>query len=187
MRSKATDVHMTLTFNSKAKIDNKWKTVPFADATHVFIQQGQGGFGSAKVGTYYPKTGKLYADQGFDTKPWLYAITHTFIAAQTGVQETSQYEITEANRCGKCGKELTDPESQRRGLGPTCYGDSTGSQHYHKGLEREFEPAPPPPPDSKPPAPPVNLNFPFPEAPWPTDKKGRILPKTFDELAAAVR
>ena len=184
MRSKATGNHITLSFSAKTKGQDGWKTVPFFEATHVFIQQGQGGWGTPKVGTFYPTSGKLYTEKGFDSAAWLYAITNTLRAAETGVLDTEQFDIQEADRCGRCGKQLTDPVSIARGIGPTCADEETGSQHYHKGLEREFEPAPPP--GSKPPVAP-NLNFPFPEEPWLMDKKGRTLPKTFDELAAAVR
>lgn len=33
------------------------------------------------------------------------------------------YDIAAADRCGKCGKELTDPESIRFGIGPVCRGE----------------------------------------------------------------
>lgn len=29
-------------------------------------------------------------------------------------------------KCQKCGKKLTDPDSQRRGYGPECWGKLTG-------------------------------------------------------------
>lgn len=189
LRSKVTGTHMTISFSAKAKIDGKWKTVPFSEATHVFIQQGQGGWGSAKVGTYYPANGKFYTEKGFDTRPWVWTVTHVLAAAHTGILDTEQYDIQEANRCGKCGKELTDPVSIERGIGPTCADEATGSQHYHKGLEREVE------------VPPVKLYESRLEAAAEMaaegaviaaeealmDKKGRTLPKTFDELAAAVK
>lgn len=30
------------------------------------------------------------------------------------------------NKCQKCGKKLTDPESMRRGYGPECWSEITG-------------------------------------------------------------
>lgn len=194
MRSKASGNHITLTFQSKAKIDDRWQSVPFYQATHVFISQGGGGFNSVKVGTLYPKKGDLYLNAGFDTAPWLYAITHTLLAAQTGDVDTEQYEIQEASRCGHCGKELTDPISIERGIGPTCLGSDTGSQHYHKGLERETASAPASAPSPTPvrPTTPVKLYESTLEAAAEaaaekTDKKGRTLPKSFEDLAAAVK
>lgn len=192
MQSKASGNHITLTFSSKAKIENKWQSVPFTEATHVFINQGQGGWGSPKIGTLYPKKGDLYLEKGFDTAPWLYAVTHTLLAAANGVTETEQFKLEEAERCGKCGKELTDPVSIERGIGPTCYGSDTGSQHYHKGLETTPAPAEAPSPTPVAPVLPVKLfesrNEVAAEAAIErTDKKGRIVPKTFEDLAAAVR
>lgn len=39
------------------------------------------------------------------------------------------YLCVVADRCGRCGRELTDPISIDRGIGPECYGRSTGSRH----------------------------------------------------------
>ncbi len=36
------------------------------------------------------------------------------------------YDIQHEGRCGKCGRELTDPESIRTGFGPTCRNASYG-------------------------------------------------------------
>lgn len=36
-------------------------------------------------------------------------------------------------KCQKCGHRLTDPESQRRGYGPECWGAITGSQDSSYG------------------------------------------------------
>ena len=30
------------------------------------------------------------------------------------------YDTKHSGSCGRCGRELTDPESIKRGLGPTC-------------------------------------------------------------------
>lgn len=34
------------------------------------------------------------------------------------------------NRCQKCGKKLTDPESIKRGYGPECWGTISGQNHF---------------------------------------------------------
>lgn len=39
--------------------------------------------------------------------------------------------VQEASRCGRCRRTLTDPVSIQRGIGPECYGRSTGSQHVN--------------------------------------------------------
>lgn len=37
---------------------------------------------------------------------------------------TADYDVLEERRCIKCNRTLTDPESIRLGIGPTCRGDS---------------------------------------------------------------
>lgn len=156
VKSKRSGEHMTLTLTCSAKIENRWQHVPFAEATHVFITQGPGGYGAPKIGTYYPKTGKLYIEPrfvspsiprtlaGLKYTPWGYSLLQALVVAPaTGVLETNCHEISEANLCGTCGKELTDPVSIERGIGPTCFGKSTGSKHYKKErtLVEDLDPA----------------------------------------------
>ena len=188
MRSKRTNQHITLTFQCKVK-KAKWENAPFAEASHVFIKMGNGEWGATKIGTYYPNSGKLY----FDTRDvaWQYAAKQTLYSATTGVQETEQFEITESNFCGKCGKELTDPVSIARGIGPTCAGAETGSKHYtqvkenlveekpqmDETLRRELQRVVTRPQDV------VALA----EIVAETDKKGRNVPRTFEALAAAAQ
>jgi hypothetical protein len=38
------------------------------------------------------------------------------------------YSMLAADTCGRCNRELTDPVSIERGIGPECYGKSTGSK-----------------------------------------------------------
>lgn len=181
MRSKRSGEHVTLTLHAMAKKD-KWNHVPFAEATHVFIKMGHGEYGSGKIGTYYPKTGKLYLDT--QDAAWRYAAIHTLGAAHHGMQDTDKHEVFEESLCGVCGRELTDPVSIERGIGPTCLGAMTGSKHYHARTVTQR-------PSSVPGNRPVTVertesavvmhggtNY---------DKKGRNVPRTFEALAAAVR
>ena len=183
MRSKRTGDHLTLTFQSKAKIDGKWKNASFAEATHVFIQQGPGGWGSTKLGTYYPPTGKLYLDT--DDKAWSFAVLNTLTSAMSALQDTEKFELQESNQCGTCGKALTDPVSIERGIGPTCYGAETGSHHSTKADREQVPPTPEPKP----------YHEQYAEAAEEAqrhsaalrDHKGRTVPPSFEALAAAVR
>lgn len=166
MLSKRTQQHVTLTMESMAKVKGKWDHVPYSEASHVFVKMGQGGYGSTKLATYYPKSGKLYWDTR--DKAWRYAVMETLRAAVTGQQETAVYAITEASRCGVCGLELTNAKSIELGIGPTCEekytGGSTGrTVHYQRDEANLVE-------DLKP----------------RIDRKGRNLPRTFEALAAAV-
>ena len=50
-------------------------------------------------------------------------------AGRTTIEERGRlYTLFVEDRCGRCGRELTDPVSIQRGLGPECYGKSTGSK-----------------------------------------------------------
>lgn len=181
MLSKQSQRHVTLTIQAKKK-GARWENVRLAEATHVFIKMGMGEYGAAKLATYYPKSGKLY----FDTadKAWRYAIVQTFRAATTGEQESGVYAITEAVRCGVCGKELTNATSIALGIGPDCeekyMGTSTSrTTHYRQQSENLVEDLQP---RVREVAPRDDYRVPTPA----TDKKGRAVPRSFEALAAAV-
>lgn len=56
------------------------------------------------------------------------AVHALFEYAATGTTAGPE-RVQEASRCGRCHRALTDPVSIDRGVGPECYGRSTGSQH----------------------------------------------------------
>lgn len=201
MLSKKTQRHITLTMESKKKVNGKWENALFAEASHVFIKMGEGGYGSQKLATYYPRTGKLYWDT--PDKAWRYAVTETFRAATTGVQETDLYSITEENFCGVCGRTLTNPTSIALGIGPDCEEKYTGgatarTTHYTRDEAnlveatqervREVSQRPSPVPGNRP------ITVERTESAVTVsggttrlDKKGRNVPRTFEALAAACR
>ncbi len=189
MKSAKTGEHVTLTLHAMKK-DGKWEHAIWADATHVFIKRGHGEYGSDTIGTYYPLTGKLYWKSR--DAAWRYAALHTLLAATTGQQSTDKFNITEASMCGKCGRELTDPESIARGIGPTCLGALTGSVHYRQMDEnlvervREVATTPTYVPGT---TLTVEQHAAAEEAALggTTDKRGRPVPRTFEALAAAVK
>lgn len=66
----------------------------------------------------------------------LYA-AHITLALLANARDTNKHQVTLRSRtytmlleerCGKCGRELTDPVSIERGLGPECFGKATGSK-----------------------------------------------------------
>lgn len=130
MTSKRTNQHITLEFTSKKEQKHgfpKWKPVLFAEASHVFVKTN----GEDRVGTYYPNSQYFYAARDADpARVW--AAEQTLYAVTKGLLETDKFTLKEANYCGKCGRELTDPVSIERGLGPDCYGAVTGSMHQMK-------------------------------------------------------
>lgn len=197
--SKRSQQHVTLTMESMSKVEGKWQHVPFAEASNVFIKMGQGGYGSAKLATYYPRSGKLF----FDTpdKAWRYAVIETLRAAVTGQQDTPVYTVTESNRCGCCGLELTNDTSIKLGIGPTCeekyLGTATArTKHYTRDEANLVETLDPAVHHQRQVARSVlatndvmNAVLGGPsreEAQAILDKKGRSVPRTFEALAAAV-
>ncbi len=132
--SKDSGQHITIRFKAFAKNDGpgkRWKRVPLDQASHVFVEvPSASGEWSDKVGTFYPKSGKWFTDDNA-TAPRVWAADH---AARwlSGDSPSTQAHYLEESRCGKCARELTDPVSIERGLGPHCYGEDTGSQHEVK-------------------------------------------------------
>lgn len=125
--SKTTGQHVTLRMKASRKNENgtpKWPTVPFTQATHVFISDYDG----ERVATYYPRQGKLWLEAGTtEAARWTVLALLRYVAgAFPGLED--QAELAEADLCGRCGQELTDPISVERGLGPDCYGKATNSE-----------------------------------------------------------
>lgn len=73
------------------------------------------------------------------------AIRVMFNYAAGNVDETGNmgaYRVQEANRCGRCFRTLTDPVSIDRGIGPECYGRTTGSHHVRVEANTTATPEP---------------------------------------------
>lgn len=123
----------------KPAVDKNWIECTLPDATHVFAEvPNASGEWNDKVGTYYPKTGKWFSADGADAYR-VYAaqaVGHWLIHPHTtpggGIYQESE-------ECGVCGRELTDPVSIERGIGPVCLGQLTGSQHQVKTPSEDRE------------------------------------------------
>src|SRR5262245_36255176 len=92
-----------------------------------------------KVGHINLRQGKFVEAKGADP-------THVWAAKQVlayafGMETNVNCEIHEEERCGCCGRALTDPESIERGIGPECYGKQTGSKPAYKSKKKTVEPA----------------------------------------------
>jgi hypothetical protein len=122
--------HITITAKSRAKIDDRWQGVPLAKATILFFEVPNHDNG------FNDKVGKLTGRGGFvadrNADPARVYCAKMLLAYVAGRPTPPSLVIQEENRCGKCGRELTDPVSIERGIGPECYGQATGSSHQQK-------------------------------------------------------
>lgn len=140
--SQKTGEHITILF--KAFADNRdrqfkengknWEPCVYAEATHVFVEvPGASGEWADKVGTYYPRNGRWYDDRNADAaRVHAAAIAANWLCGATNDTASCQEE----SECARCGRELTDPVSIARGIGPICLGAMTGSQHQVKVKEQ---------------------------------------------------
>lgn len=134
--------------NRKREYDSdkqkNWVECPLADASHIFVEvpRPDGGWAD-KIGTFYPKTHRWYdADNADPVRVTAAALVGHWLCGHwdgehivTGNEVVGSLSFLEAEECGVCGRELTDPESIARGIGPVCFGRMTDSQHQVKGTE----------------------------------------------------
>lgn len=136
VRSKKTGEHISIKFQCCRKNESgrgkKWPKVPLGEATHVFISvpnASDAGWDD-KVGTFYPRSHRFYeADNADPARVWAACAAAHWL---NGEAEEKNATYHETNECGRCGRELTDPVSVERGIGPECFGKETGSQHQTK-------------------------------------------------------
>lgn len=132
--SSRTGEHITIRFKAHRKDEagkKRWPRCPLAEASHVFVEvPNPDGWGD-KVGTFYPESGRWFADDHADpARVWAAAEAARWLDASE--QASPQATYLEESRCGRCARRLTDPVSIERGIGPECYGKETGSQHEVK-------------------------------------------------------
>lgn len=122
--SKKTMRHITLRFRAKRKgASGKWSTVPFRDATHVFIED----YDWETIATMYPNSGMVFFAPKTNTAArWCVEAVFRYVSGDELVER--QAEIVPEDNCIRCGRPLTDPESIERGYGPECFGMATQSQ-----------------------------------------------------------
>ncbi len=134
--------HITILFKSFADnrerqyqdVSKRWVACPLHDATHVFAEvPNASGEWNDKIGTFYPLTTRWYSADNADARRVNAAAIAAHWLAAPGFLPDGVKEIVEQSECARCGKELTDPESIRIGIGPVCLGKmETGSQHQVK-------------------------------------------------------
>ncbi len=95
-----------------------------------------------KIGTYYPTgkyAGKLWSDTAADKARVWCAIRVLRIAAGQAEWEDEQARILLGTNCLYCGRELTDPASIERQIGPDCARTIADHAHQVKGAPLNAE------------------------------------------------
>lgn len=125
----------------KENLQTNWVPCPLVDCTHLFCEVPNQSGWNDKVGTYYPKTGRWYdADNADPQRIEAAKLIAAWLVYPVQVNEKyPNHTFQEAEECGVCGRELTDPESIARGIGPVCFGQLTESHHQVKDLDAHRE------------------------------------------------
>lgn len=106
--------------------DGTWERPDYQNAEMIVVS-------AAKRGQRF---GTLRPVEGGHSMRWKLAPTDAIRAAfdvlvihlATG-DTPAGWRIESADVCGRCGRELTDPESIARGIGPDCFGQMTRAHH----------------------------------------------------------
>jgi hypothetical protein len=128
------DNRFNSTNSTRPRPDQKrnWLRVPLDEATHVFVEvPNPSGNYPDKVGTFYTRTGKWFADKGIPPE-----ISETAIVAANWLvtdELTGDLDFRVEQNCGVCGHVLYDSEEIERGIDSDCY-QQLQSRHKHKQL-----------------------------------------------------
>jgi hypothetical protein len=102
------------------------------------VNEGKGAYGSEKVGRV-GRDGNLSISTR--SKALRFAAEAVWVAATTGTLDQPQCVVAEMELCGRCGRELTDPESIERGIGPECMKKQTKSRSARAAALADAAPA----------------------------------------------
>lgn len=102
--------HITYFLNVKAPGGKRWPNGSQSPWRYIGILRKEDGHIKPTGKSEFTKGDKFY-----DVAAW------TVRAVVEGKMLPAGYAIRHAGKCGKCGRELTDPESLDRGIGPDCW------------------------------------------------------------------
>lgn len=132
--------HITITAKCRKPGENggPWTACRLDEAKVVFLSVPNAG------GGWDDKVAKVTAARGFVADPRAdrprVFCAQMLLAFAQGKEMPHGLVAQEEDRCGKCGRALTDPVSIARGIGPDCYGAETGSKHETKHNHEEVSP-----------------------------------------------
>lgn len=105
-----------------------WEVCPLAEAMVISFDVPSS-TGADKIARYSRRKGFVPDRDADNARVWS---ARQLLRLVTGQSIPGALTVVEADRCGVCGRELTDPESIDRGIGPDCFGKLTGSKHETK-------------------------------------------------------
>lgn len=114
--------HVTVKASSRKRVGAGWRYCPVTDP---FAKVNLSVLGT-KVGWMNPGWTVTWRTSNVAYKD---AVRALMSYAAGNLATSGGYRVQEASRCGRCFRSLTDPISIDRGIGPECFGRSTGSQH----------------------------------------------------------
>jgi hypothetical protein len=144
IQSKQSGEHITIRATCKHRNPNgRWERCTFTQASHIFLDvpRPDGGWPD-QVASYYTqgaRAGQLWTNPDTDPARAWCARRILRIAAGRAEWEDDQARVLQGSRCIYCGRELTDPESILREMGPECAKTCSSSRHQLKGCD--FPPA----------------------------------------------
>jgi hypothetical protein len=113
--------------------EKRWRVCPFEEATRVFVDIPGAAFEAGESpGVFFVATGTFKSTRGADRARVWAALFALRVAS--GKEPSAKASIVQSTHCLHCGRELTDPESVERGIGPECFGKVTASRHQRRSV-----------------------------------------------------
>lgn len=130
--SAKTGSHVTVTLLTRVRDGEKWVSrarkdgrVGILDADVLEVRDTALEYPENYIGRLYCDTGEWRPGKGAD-RARVWTAERVIAAARSG--QALAHDLKVASECSCCGRELTDPVSIDRGIGPECLGHVTGSK-----------------------------------------------------------
>jgi uncharacterized protein DUF6011 len=147
--SRKTGKHITIQLRAKVKAGRRFRACELAEADRIYIDVPSSAGAGAEVGALHlvgKWAGKILPPWGEDfDRARLWAARRVLdVAHGRALAVDDQAEILEGKICLMCGRDLTDPESIARNIGPDCWKRAAGagedtSRHQRRGEQLQVE------------------------------------------------